>query len=83
MGAPKNGDERFDGERGEEIAWQKKEASKESCMVRFLGGLRANSFIMTLLAYSKLLMYSRSHSGMSPFLFRSKHIWHPLKWFTN
>jgi len=71
------------GLRGGGAAWQKKEASKESCIVRFLGGFRAKSFIITLLAYSKLLMYSRSHSGMSPFLFRSRHIWHPLKWFTN
>lgn len=51
--------------------------------VTLRGGLRASSFIITLLAYSKLLMYSRSHSSLSPFLFKSRHIWQPLKWFTN
>ena len=45
-----------------------------SCIVIFRGGFLASSFIMKLLAYSKLLMYSRSHSSMSPFLFKSKHI---------
>ena len=63
--------------------WQKKDARIESCMVRLRGGFLARSFIITLLAYSKLLIYSLSHSTMSPFLFKSRHIWQPLKWFTN